>query len=81
MLYDKLYLAEPEVQVLDGGDVSALLIGLLQFQRFLCRLLCQELPLVSDGREASLSKNNSQCVTIMYKLNYCIIKIHSAVFA
>ena len=49
---ERLDLAEPEVQILDGGDEGPLSVGLLQLHRLLRRLLGQNLPLLRDGLQA-----------------------------
>lgn len=63
------HLSEPKVEVLDGSDVGTLLVGLLQLERFLCRLLSEELPLVSDRCKSSLH-------TITFILHDVIFRSH-----
>jgi hypothetical protein len=48
----RLDLAQPKVQILDGGDEGPLPVGLLQFHRLLRRLVRQDLPLLGDRLES-----------------------------
>jgi len=50
----RLHFAQPEVEVLDSGDVSALLVRFLQLKRLLGGLLGEELPLLGDGSQTTL---------------------------